>query len=263
MDYLKDFERKMSIKYADSTKGTYLYIIKQFLKQYPEPAKCTVEQIENYLLQHTGNSRHRQVRGLLQYFFTIVFNQAFKFKHIPYPPKTHQLPKVIDKEFLLQKINAIQNIKHKCILKLAYGCGLRISEIINLKPANIDSKRMLITIVQGKGRKDRQTMLPDSLLSDLRIYYKQHRPKEYLFEGQWGGKYSKRSIQEIVKQHLGPQYHIHQLRHSFATHLHEAGIDIKMIKELLGHANIKTTEIYTHVSRKHISGIKSPLDRAA
>ena len=262
MDYLKEFERKMSIKYAESTKRTYLEIIKLFLRKYPEPKNCTVAQIEEYLLLHKSSSRHRQVRGLLQYFFTVVFDQAFKFKHIPYPPKAQQLPKVIDQTFLIKSIEAIPNLKHKCILSLAYGCGLRLSEILNLTVADIDSQRMVVIIKQGKGKKDRQTMLPDPLLHNLRKYYSQYRPKNFLFEGQFGGRYSKKSVQSIVKQYLGAQYHTHQLRHSFATHLHESGIDIKDIKELLGHQNIKTTEIYTHVSTKHISKIKSPLEMA-
>lgn len=262
MDYLKDFERKLSIKYAESTKRTYLEIIKLFLRKYPEPKNCTVQQIEEYLLTHKSSSRHRQVRGLLQYFFTVVFDQAFKFKHIPYPPKAQQIPKVIDQAFVIKKIEAVQNIKHKCILSLAYGCGLRLSELINLQITDIDSKRMVVIIKQSKGKKDRQTMLPAPLLANLRTYYAAYKPKQFLFEGQFGGQYTKRSVQSIVKQYLGTQYHTHMLRHSFATHLHEAGIDIKDIKELLGHQNIKTTEIYTHVSTKHISKIKSPLEMA-
>lgn len=260
MNYLEDFERKMSIKYALSTKNTYKEIIKLFLLKYPEPKECSAKQIEEYLLTHKSNSRHRQVRGVLQYFFTILFEQEFKFKNIPYPPKQFQLPKVIDQSYLLEKISKIENLKHKCIISLSYGCGLRLSELISIQLTDIDSKRMLVHIRKGKGMKDRQTMLPKTLLDNLRNYYKEYKPKQFLFEGQFGGQYSKRSIQKIVKLYIGKEYSPHKLRHSFATHLHEHGTDIKDIKELLGHTNLKTTEIYTHVSTKHISKIKSPIE---
>jgi site-specific recombinase XerD len=142
---------------------------------------------------------------------------------------------------------------------------LRLSEVIEMKIHDIDSKRMLISIVQGKGKKDRYVMLSEKLLPLLRNYYKQYRPKEYLFEGQTGGKYSARSVQAIFKQalrksNIKKQASVHTLRHSFATHLLESGTNVRVIQQLLGHSSINTTQTYTQVTKTVISSIKSPLD---
>lgn len=162
-------------------------------------------------------------------------------------------------------LNSIQNIKHKAILLLIYSAGLRLSEVIEMKLTDIDSKRMLIRIAQSKGKKDRYIMLSNKLLIILREYYKEYRPKEYLFEGQKGGKYSARSVQAIfkealIKSNINKKASVHILRHSFATHLLEAGTDIRMIQQLLGHCSIKTTQIYTQVSSSNIAKVISPYD---
>jgi len=163
-------------------------------------------------------------------------------------------------------LKACENLKHKTMLCLSYACGLRVSEIVNMKIRDIDSKRMVITIRQSKGRKDRQVMLSEKLLILLREYYKQYKPVLWLFEGQFGGEYSIRSVQKVlerVKEKSGVKKKgsIHALRHSFATHLLEGGTDLISIKELLGHSSLSTTAIYTHVSKKQISKIQSPLDK--
>lgn len=257
---LETFERKMNIKYAERTKKQYLNIAKCFLSKHPQPNHCTEKEIEEYLLTFSGNSRHRQVRGCLEYFFTIVFNQRFKFKNIPFPPKPQLLPKVIDHQTIMDGINQCQNLKHKAILMLLYGCGLRLSELINLKAYNIDSKRMVVNVEIAKGSKQRQVMLPTTLLLLLRQYYTQYKPKNYLFEGMAGEQYSQRSVQQIVKKYIGNNHHPHKLRHSFATMLLENGTDLRYIQAMLGHKCSKTTEIYTHVSRTHIAKIKSPVE---
>jgi len=148
---------------------------------------------------------------------------------------------------------------------MIYSAGLRLSEVIEMKLNDIDSKRMLIKIVQEKGKKDRYVMLSEKLLIILREYYKEYKPKEYLFEGQKGGKYSARSVQAIFKEALrnskiNKEASVHTLRHSFATHLLESGTDIRIIQQLLGHSSLKTTQIYTQASSSKISEIKSPLD---
>ena len=162
-------------------------------------------------------------------------------------------------------INSTNNIKHRCIVSLLYSAGLRRSELINLKIENIDSKRMLIRVENGKGGKDRYTILSKKLLVDLRYYYKKWKPNKYLFEGASGGKYSPTSIKEIVrKAAIKAKIHIrvtpHMLRHSFATHLLESGTDLRYIQTLLGHSSPKTTEIYTHVASTTFNSIKNPLD---
>lgn len=151
------------------------------------------------------------------------------------------------------------------MLKLCYGAGLRVSEIVNLKITDIDSSNMQLFIEKAKGKKDRYVNLPESILEQLRAYYKEYKPKRYLFEGQYGDKYSIRSAQKVFqnameKAKINKDVGIHGLRHSFATHLLEAGTDIRFIQELLGHKDLKTTLLYTHVTNNSIKKIKSPLD---
>jgi integrase/recombinase XerD len=176
------------------------------------------------------------------------------------------LPVVFDESEVLSIIKVTNNLKHKSILCLAYAGGLRISEIVQLKIKDVDSKRMVITLRQAKGKKDRQIMLAEKLLLMLRAYYKEYKPKDWMFEGQQGGPYSARSIQLILahaksKAGVTKKGSIHAMRHSFATHLLEGGTDLVSIKQLLGHNSIRTTMIYTHVSKTHISKIQSPLDK--
>jgi integrase/recombinase XerD len=185
---------------------------------------------------------------------------------LPRARKPETLPTVFDETEIAAIIKACENLKHKTIICLAYAGGLRVSEIVNLKIGDVDSKRMVINIKQAKGFKDRTIMLSTKLLIMLRAYYKEYKPKTWMFEGQYGLQYSTRSIQ-IVLQHLKAKAgvtkkgSIHAIRHSFATHLLEGGTDLVSIKELLGHNSIKTTLIYTHVSKKHLSKIQSPLDK--
>ncbi|WP_420485543.1 tyrosine-type recombinase/integrase [Flagellimonas marinaquae] len=162
-------------------------------------------------------------------------------------------------------IDATHNLKHKTLLSLIYSGGLRIGEAINLRIDDIDSRRMLIHIKGGKGKKDRYTLLSGSFLKILREYYKQFRPKDYLFEGQKELKYSASSAQSVLKKAvmssgIRKKVTLHTLRHSFATHLLESGTDIRYIQELLGHNNPKTTMIYTHVTENSIKNINNPFD---
>ncbi|HEX8333412.1 MAG TPA: tyrosine-type recombinase/integrase [Segetibacter sp.] len=162
-------------------------------------------------------------------------------------------------------IKCTENIKHRTMLMMAYSSGLRLNEIICLRISDIDSARMVISVRRGKGKKDRQALLSVKMLEQLRAYYRIYKPTEYLFEGVTGGQYGYRSLQEVFKQakeRAGINFKggIHTLRHSFATHLHENGTDIRLIQELLGHSNIETTMRYTHVSRRQLQNIISPLD---
>ena len=161
--------------------------------------------------------------------------------------------------------SVITNLKHKCILMLAYSSGLRVSEVVNVKVTDIDSKRMQIRISQAKGKKDRYTLLSPKYLVFLRKYFKEYRPKDWLFEGADRGKYSVRSVQAIMKEAvkragITKKVTAHTLRHSFATHLLERGTDLRYIQSLLGHESTKTTEIYTHITTKGFDQIRSPLD---
>lgn len=183
------------------------------------------------------------------------------------PKKEKKLPKVLSKEEIIKILKTVNNEKHKTILFLTYSAGLRVSEVVRLKSEDIDSRRMLIHIKQGKGRKDRYTILSEAALIQLRKYYMLERPEVWLFPGGKQGRHlTERSVDKIfqsacIQAGIRKNISLHVLRHSFATHLLEDGIDIRYIQELLGHSSSKTTEIYTHVSENSIRSIKSPLDK--
>ncbi|MCB0374679.1 MAG: tyrosine-type recombinase/integrase [Sinomicrobium sp.] len=179
--------------------------------------------------------------------------------------KPQTLPVVLSKEEINRLIKVTSNLKHKTILLLIYSAGLRLGELLNLKIADIDSKRLNIHIVQAKGKKDRYVVLSEKVLNLLREYFRKYKPVEYLIEGAKGGRYSDKSVQSIMKQSLKKasirkKATVHSLRHSFATHLLDEGTDIRFIQELLGHVRLETTQIYTHVSSRSINKIKSPAD---
>ncbi len=182
------------------------------------------------------------------------------------PRKDKKLPVILSQDEVARILTSIENMKHRAILMLVYSSGLRVGEVVRLKPEDIDGKRMLIHIRGAKGRKDRYTMLSETALKVLREYKEQYKPVNWLFEGARSGRYlSTRSAEKIFenackKAQIGKDVSVHTLRHSFATHLLESGTDLRYIQEILGHQHSKTTEIYTHVSTKSIGKIKSPLD---
>lgn len=182
------------------------------------------------------------------------------------PKRAKVLPNVLSKEEIKLILNAHSNIKHKMMLSLIYSCGLRRSELLNLKPLDIDSKRNIVIIRQAKGKKDRIAPLSPKILVMLRAYYIGYKPKTWLFEGQIENtKYDERSLSNVLKQaltksNINKPVSLHWLRHSYATHLLESGTDLRYIQELLGHSSSKTTEIYTHVSTKSLQQIRSPFD---
>jgi site-specific recombinase XerD len=171
------------------------------------------------------------------------------------PRSEKKLPKVIDSELIKFKLSEIENLKHKAILTLTFSVGLRVSETVNLKIDDIDSKRMLIHIKNGKGRKDRIVPLSQTVLDLLRQYYREYKPVNYLFNGQFSEQYSIGSCQKIYKKYIDDESSIHTLRHSSATALLENGTDLRIIQSILGHSNVKTTEIYTHVSNQILSKV--------
>ena len=181
------------------------------------------------------------------------------------PRREKRLPNVLSKNEVKSILEAPTNLKHRAMLSLIYACGLRRSELLSLTKFDIDSKRMVVIIRMAKGKKDRIVPLSPKILSLLRDYYKSYNPKEFLFEGQGGGKYSEKSLENVFKQSLLKANNkkpvtLHWLRHSYATHLLESGTDLRYIQDLLGHKSSKTTEIYTHASTKSIEHIKSPFD---
>jgi integrase/recombinase XerD len=175
------------------------------------------------------------------------------------------LPSVLSKSEVHAIINSINNLKHKAIISTIYSCGLRISEALNLTIRDIDSNRMILYVRQSKGRKDRIIPLPQQLLELLRKYWLVYRPKYYLFEGSPSGPYSQSSIGNILDKavnsnKINKKVTVHTLRHSYATHLMDAGVNLRFIQTILGHSSIKTTEIYTHVSNLNLQNVYSPFD---
>ncbi|HMO41552.1 MAG TPA: site-specific integrase [Saprospiraceae bacterium] len=215
-------------------------------------------------LKLSENTIHSRLNAVKFYFEQVLKREQFFFE-IPRPKKPSILPKVIHVKDIKKLFEVTTNLKHNTLLKLCYGMGLRVSEIVNLKISDIDSKNMQVFIECAKGKKDRYANLPESILLQLRAYYVEYKPKKYLFEGQYGDRYSVRSAQKVFadalkKAKINKTVGIHGLRHSFATHLLEAGTDISFIQQLLGHNDLKTTLRYTHVSKNALKNIKSPLD---
>lgn len=271
-----EFLKYMQLKgYSDSTTSTYYYFVLRFINCYKQNSIEEINQFSTSVI----NKYHELMRGEKDYSFATL-NQSISAIKLYYkgyvkremnieevvrPKVGKQLPKVWSKEEISRILQSTENIKHKALLSIIYGSGLRIGEALNLKINDIDSKRMRIRILAGKGKKDRYSILGTSILSILREYYKEYKPTKYLFEGQFGGKYSSTSAgkvlaQVIAKSGVTKRGGLHSLRHSFATHLLESGTDIRYIQELLGHSSSKTTDIYTHVSNRYLQNIKSPLD---
>jgi len=270
---LRMTEQLKLMGYSENTIKTYQNEFAQFLmalKNNPVD-NCDSQKVRSYMLycyeqlKLSENTLHSRLNALKFYFEKVLHREKF-FVDIPRPKKHSILPKTIHQNDLKKMFDATTNLKHNTILKLCYGMGLRLSEIINLKITDIDSKNMQVFIERGKGKKDRYVNLPLSILEQLRTYYKMYHPKIYLFEGQDGGQYSMRSIQQVFKNALqkagiNKKVGIHSLRHSYATHLLEQGTDIRFIQELLGHKDLKTTLIYTDVTNNSIRNVKSPLDK--
>ncbi|MEI7803104.1 MAG: site-specific integrase [Bacteroidota bacterium] len=259
--------------YSENTISVYRNWFTIFLKNFPDkkPSTISKEEVMELLMRYKNSkvwsaTGQNQLISSIKFFYEKVLNRAAETYDLPRAQKPFQLPAIFAEEEIKKIIVATENLKHRTMICLAYAGGLRVSEIVNLKLKDIDSKRMVITLRSAKGMKDRQTLLSVKLLELLRTYAKEYKPKEWLFEGQAGGQYSARSIQEVIQQAkkkagVTKKGSIHALRHSFATHLLEGGTDLLSIKELLGHNSLRTTNIYLHVSHKHLSKIQSPLDK--
>ena len=266
--YLKKLELK---RYANNTIKTYVSCFEAFINYYKDwdLDKINENDIRNYLQkliqEERSNSYINQAINSIKFYYEVVMEMPNRFYGVERPRTEEKLPQVLAKEEVLAIIQNTNNIKHRCIVSLLYSAGLRRSEVLNLEPADIDSKRMVIKVRSGKGNKDRFTILSEKLLKDLRGYFLEWRPQRYLFEGPKGAKYSAESIVKIVKEasvKAGIRKRVtpHMLRHSFATHLLESGTDLRYIQVLLGHKSTKTTEIYTHVATNIFFKIKNPLD---
>lgn len=258
-------------RYSYKTIKSYKNAFANFLFYYKNehPSKLDTINVINYILHkinidNISESYQNTIINAIKFWYEKIEKRKKVFYDIQRPKLPNTQPKVLSKLEIKSMIDLTQNIKHKCMLMLLYGAGLRLSEVLSLIPTDIDSKRMLITIRQAKGKKDRTVSLPTKLLDLLREYWKMYKPQTFLFEGEHiGEQYSERSLQYVVKQaaeraNIPRTVTAHMLRHSFATHLLERGTDIRYIQDVLGHSNIKTTERYTHINAN--TKPKSPLD---
>ncbi len=262
-----------SRRYSNSTIKTYTEALKVFLKYFQDrdPAEISNKDFilfnSNFILKNGYSASYQnQVINAIKLFYLKVENRTLSIEDIERPKRYNPLPKVIPKEMVEKMLTSIPNFKHKTALTLIYACGLRRSELINLRLKDLDSKRRTVTIVNGKGQKDRVLPVSEKLMKMIIKYYKLYRPATYLIEGQFkGNNYSETSLEKIFHKYLGKIYKnhnftLHCLRHSYATHLLEAGVSLRYIQELLGHKSSKTTEIYTHVSMTGLQNIKNPAD---
>jgi Site-specific recombinase XerD len=268
----EEYIRLLEIKrYSLSTARAYTFLFSEFMAFFRDKdlAEINENDIRTYLMhvvrQGKSASRQNQVINAIKFYYEQVLEMPQRFYVIERPIKDKKLPLVLSEEEVSKLISATKNLKHKAILVTIYSCGLRLSELLELKITDIQSDRGLILVRNGKGRKDRTTILSPTTLDLLRKYYLDFRPVEYLFEGTPGKPYSARSVQSILKRALKAAgirktASVHTLRHSFATHLLESGTDLRHIQVLLGHSSSRTTEIYAHVSTKFMRTIKSPLD---
>jgi integrase/recombinase XerD len=260
--------------YSPKSIRNYVRELRFIFEYYPDtdPGAITADQIERYICYlkevfKSGHDKCRMVASGVSFYYKHILKRPYDLPSKLYPKKGFQLPNVMTFEQVRELIDHADSIKQRALIELFYSTGIRLEECSKLKITDIDSKSFRIKVVQGKGKKDRYTLLSAQALNTLRQYFIKHRPAVYLFEGQTKGKGMHcRSIQHTVSlalKHAGladKDFSVHTLRHSFATHLLDTGTDLHTIKELLGHSNISTTMIYLHLQTHRCSRIINPLD---
>jgi integrase/recombinase XerD len=266
-----EFISALRIKnYSPKTIKQYTLCVAAFSRYFGRnPANLGPREIKKYLLylideKHTSWSHYRQTVCGLRFLYTKVLRHEWMAEHIPFPRRARPLPEFLTPEEMAQVLGAVEHPKHRMMLETIYATGVRCGELVRLRVEDLDSKRKVIIVRNGKGQKERLTLLSDALLVKLRAYYRQYRPKEWLFEGIQG--HAKESVPQKACQRaeqesgVGKRVTPHIVRHSFATALLEQGVDLVTISNLLGHSRIKTTELYTHVTLKKLQQTPSPLE---
>lgn len=259
-------------RYSWRTVKSYKNCFRQFIRYFDDikPSSINTQQMNQYLFhmikdRNISESHQSQILSAIKMFYNEVVFQPEKMQGLHQPKKASKLPQVLTEQEVVRLLKATDNLKHKCILMVIYSGGLRLGEVVNLRISDLQPENNRVFIRNGKGKKDRCTLLSDKVIVLLKEYLELYRPVDWLFEGATGGRYSERSVQQVftdtkLKSKINPTATTHTLRHSFATHLLEKGVDIRYIQELLGHESSKTTEIYTHITKKGMGNIKSPLD---
>jgi len=272
-ELIDKYEKILRLKnYSPKTEKAYLHHLNLFLDYI---SKSNISSVDSKILLDYFNyikqtrkfsySAIKQSLASVRFLFLDVLKKEIDFDFFVKMKRPNSLPNILTVDEIRKIINSITNIKHRSIISTIYSCGLRISEAVYLKINDIDSFAMTVKIVNAKGRNDRIVMLSEKLLSLLREYFKEYKPKIYLFEGQKGEQYSTRSIQQLFnnaakKVGIKKKVTVHSLRHSFASHLLDNETDIRFIQELLGHKHLSTTQIYTHINPASVKKIKSPFD---
>ena len=259
------------MRYSDATRRTYVSQFRQFLEFIaPVPAEQIMEaHIKKYLVhlvhdKRVGYSTQNCVINAIKFYLEHVMKGERKFYFEERPHKERKLPSVLSQEEIAGLIRKTRNVKHKALIMLIYSAGLRLSEVLDLKWKDLDSKRRVL-LVRGKGSKERITILSEVAYEYLLLYRATHVTSDLIFEGPGGGRYSPTSVNNVIKRSarkagIVKRVSAHTLRHSFATHLLEGGTDLRYIQSLLGHESSRTTERYTHVTRKGFEKLRSPLD---
>ena len=257
--------------YSEKTIKQYTLCIAHFAKHFNKcPSLLGAGQVRDYLLhlrdkEKMSPSCHRQMVAALRYLYQQVLEQGWMMPRIPYPRREKPLRHYLTPEEMSQVLEAVDDPKHRMMLEVVYATGVRCGELVRLRVTDIDSKRMVVVVRDGKGHKGRHTLLSESLLAKLRTYYKKYRPKEWLFEGKYDNHADEGVPQRAcnkaqAKSGIGKKVTPHIIRRSFASALHENDVDVITISRLLGHAFVQTTEIYTEVTLKKLHKTKSPLD---
>jgi site-specific recombinase XerD len=258
--------------YAERTQGIYITRVAEMARHFERsPDTLTAEDVRGYLRhlkEERGVSRSAfaQVVGALRFLYRVTLDRPGMIPHIPYPRLQRRHPVVLSPEEVVRLLRAIGNLKHRTVAMVLYGAGLRISEALTLELRDVDSARMVVTVRHGKGDQDRQVALSSVLLEALRVYWRAYRPERCLFPGEevdqpMGPSTIQRALKAArVRAGIAKPASPHTLRHSYATHLMEAGTDLRVIQTLLGHRSLRTTAIYTHVATERVLTTRSPLD---
>lgn len=254
--------------YSPKTIKAYTFVARDLYAYFKKPlGNLSEQEVKKYLLNKQDKKLASQTIALCANAINFIFCEIYKrknFEKIRHPKKSQKLPIVLSREEIRQIINCIDNLKHKMMVALAYGAGLRVSEVVRLKVADVNLDELTLIVRQGKGKKDRLTVLSKNIIEELKIIMAGRENDDYVFESSRGGKLTEMSAQKVFysalkKAGIKKPASFHSLRHSFATHLLENGVDVRYVQELLGHANIRTTQIYTKVTNPSLKNIKSPL----
>lgn len=265
--YTEDLQLK---NYSENTIKNYVNQVKLFLEYFEgsatKPSEISERKIKEWLLLANSINGRKHRISAVKLFYKFTIKQPLKFRNIEYPKSEKKLPQVLSQDEVQKMFDCCQNIKHKVILALLYSCGLRVSELINLQWTNIVRNRMVINILNGKGKKDRQVMLPEVVIPLLERYWRVYKTKTYVLCGQFTEKYSATSVNQVIKQTaakagIKKRVWTHQMRHNCFTHMVENGTDINLIQKLAGHNSVKTTMMYVQISDNLISKINSPINQ--